>query len=503
MNTQRVGVTAWRGTVTKDNHLYGIFRSKPQMASEIMTVLMSSMHLPTLDTYLSSIPVKEYDDDSELFWDVIGSSRRNIPLVEARRMDGTVVTKDSANVGVNFEPFYLVFATDWFADGEVIWGNMNETYPIIVKEQPRNEGTNVVYLCEPFGAHLGGGIPSKRLLAGERFSVGYAPVERNLSRQVGDVRFTSPVSMSSEWQSVRIHTRVGGKDLGKLLCCKIPVSKEVNGKVVSTTVDRWIHNVTWELEKQWSEYKNNSLERGVSTRFENGEYSNFGKSGLPNQQGMGFRQLMSLGNVQYYPKFSLALIEDALMAISAGKIDYKKRKFVIRTGEYGARLISREAKKDVSGWHPIFSGNDPSYFSKGPETNFTNGNAMTITDYQVTRWISSNGLDVSILVDSSKDDLQTNKIMHPLGGPAESYRFDIFYNDDEAEPNFQKCALKGQPELRGYQWGPFHNPFTGEFNNSSASYDEDAADVHYKATQGILLKDPTRVISLIPDLLED
>lgn len=30
------------------------------------------------------------------------------------------------------------------------------------------------------------GIPAERLLAGERFSVEYAPVERELSRQVGD-----------------------------------------------------------------------------------------------------------------------------------------------------------------------------------------------------------------------------------------------------------------------------------------------------------------------------
>lgn len=30
------------------------------------------------------------------------------------------------------------------------------------------------------------GVPSDRLLAGERFSVGFAPVERELSRKVGD-----------------------------------------------------------------------------------------------------------------------------------------------------------------------------------------------------------------------------------------------------------------------------------------------------------------------------
>lgn len=67
----------------------------------------------------------------------------------------------------------------------MVWGNLNEVYPIRIKGEPRFEGTNVVYLCELFGANSKG-IPAERLLAGERFSVGYAPVEADLSRKAGD-----------------------------------------------------------------------------------------------------------------------------------------------------------------------------------------------------------------------------------------------------------------------------------------------------------------------------
>ena len=502
-STQMAGVTAWRGTVTKENHIYGLFRTNPQKASDVMTVLMSSMHLPTLDSYLSKeVPVKEFEDDSELYWDVITSSRRNIPLIEARRANGTpVAAANEGNVGVGFEPFYLVFPTDWFALGEVLWGNFNETYPVIVKEAGHQEGTNTVYLVEPYGINGAQGIPAGRLLAGEKFSWAYAPVESNLSRKVGDVRFSAPIGMHSNWQTVRIQHKIGGKELGKKLAARIPLTKEVNGKLVTKTVDRWMYAVTWKIEETWSEYKNNSLDRGVSTIFENGEVSNFGLSGLPNKQGSGFRQLMEMGNQQYYSKFTMDLLEEALSAVSAGKIDFNQRKFVIRTGEWGAKLISKEAKKDASGWIPMY-GNDPSYYQKGPQTNFTpNGNGVTIADHQVTRWISSNGLDVTIMIDSSKDDIQTNKIMHPAGGTMESRRMDIFYAGSEEEPNVQKCMVRNRPERRGYQWGPFDNPFTGEFNNSSASYDEDSATVHYLATQGILMKDPSGVISLMPNAL--
>lgn len=502
-NNQMVGVTAWKGTVTKDNHLYGLFRTNPQMASDVMTVLMSSMHLPTLDTYLSKeVPVREYEDDSELFWDVVASSRRNIPLVEARTMSGETVTAGNGNIGQNFEPFYLVFPTDWFALGEVLWGELNEVYPMIVKEEGRQEGTNTVYLVEMFGADGAKGIPAEQLLAGRKFSWAYAPVEENFSRKVGDVRFSTPVSMRGDWQRVRLQHKVGGKELGKRLAANIPVSREVNGKTETAIASRWMLAVTWKIEETWNEYKNNALDRGVSTRMENGEYSNFGLSGLANRQGSGFRQQQAAGNQTYYTKFRIGLIEDALYGISAGKLDFSKRKFVIRTGERGAMLFSKEAKKEMSGWIPLYGGtSNVPYIKSGASTDFA-PNGVSVTDLQITKWISSNGLEATIMIDSSKDDLQTNKIMHPLGGPAESYRFDIFYASDEEQPNVQKCMVKNQPELRGYQWGPFANPFTGEMNNASASFDEDAAIVHYKATLGLVIYDPTRCISLIPAILQ-
>lgn len=504
-NTQMVGVTAWRGTVTKDNHLYGLFRSNPQKASDVMTVLMSSMHLPTLDTYLSrEVPTREYEDDTELFWDVVTSSRRNIPLVEARRADGTKVDPNTstANVGVGFEPFYLVFPTDWFALGEVLWGNYNETYPVIVKEPGRAEGTNTVYYVEPYGANGADGIPVERLLAGEKFSWAYAPIEDNFSRKVGDVRFSTPVSMRGDWQRVRLQHKIGGKEIGKRLAANIPVSMNVNGRVENRIATKWMLYTTWKIEETWSEYKNNALDRGVSTRMENGEYSNFGLSGLANRQGSGFREQQAAGKQVYYTKFTMGLLEDALYAVSAGKLDFSKRKFVIRTGERGAILFNKEAKKEMSGWLPLYGGtsNTP-YITKGPSTDFAK-NGVTVADLQVTRWMAANGLEVTIMIDSSKDDMQTNKIMHPAGGTAESYRYDIFYASDEEQPNVQKCVVKGQPEYRGYQWGPFFNPFTGEANNNFASFDEDAAVVHYKATLGIVIYDPTRCISLIPAILQ-
>lgn len=80
-----------------------------------MVQLLAFHRGKTLDTFLNQFPVREFDSDEEYYWDVIGSSRRNIALLEARDEDGVVVTDESPNVGVGTSPFYLVFPEDWFA----------------------------------------------------------------------------------------------------------------------------------------------------------------------------------------------------------------------------------------------------------------------------------------------------------------------------------------------------------------------------------------------------
>lgn len=101
--------------LTSDNHLGSIFQLQPQKATNLMVQLLAAHKGKTLDTFLNQFPVKEFETDDEYYWDVIGSSRRNIPLVEARDENGNVVNADSDNVGVGGSPFYLVFPEDWFA----------------------------------------------------------------------------------------------------------------------------------------------------------------------------------------------------------------------------------------------------------------------------------------------------------------------------------------------------------------------------------------------------
>jgi hypothetical protein len=486
--------SSWKG-LTKDNHLGAIFRAAPQKASNLMVQLLAQKRGRTLDTLLSQFPTREFDTADEYTWDVIGSTRQNIPLIEARDENGSVVTASSGNVGAGTAPFYLVFGKDWFADGEYIVGNLNELYQFRILGDARMEGTNAVYRVELAGGNEDG-VPAERLLAGELFSIEAAFVEAEMSREVGDVRFASPVSMRNEFSHIRIKHKVPGNKLNRKLAVGVPVI--VNNK--KGTTNMWMHYVDYAVETQFADYKNNAMAFGRSNRNSNGEYTNIGKSGNVIKTGAGLYEQMEVANTIYYNTFSLKLIEEALYDLSYGELDLNNRVFLMRTGEKGAIQFHKEILKEVSGWS-MFTLNGDALSVVQKANSPLHQNALK-AGFQFVEYMAPNGVILKIEVDPYYDDPVRNKIQHPLGGPAFSYRYDIMDIGTMDQPNIFKCTVKDEPEYRGYQWGPFRNPFTGEANNPYASFDEDAAVIHKYATFGVCVLDPTRTMSIIPAVLQ-
>lgn len=490
--------TAFKPGVDNKNHLNSLLRRNPQKASDRMVRIQCSCN-KTMASLLNSLPTKTFDTTDEYTWEIIGSSRRNIPLVEARDENGQVVTAASGNVGAGTARFHLVFAEDWFANGEYIVGNLNELYQFRIVKDPTFEGTNTVYEVELAGGNTEG-IPAERLLKGERFSIEAAYVEQGLSRKVGDIRFAAPVSMRNEWSTVRIQHKVSGEMMDQKLEIGIPIVRtDANGKETETVETAWMHWVDWQLEWQFNEYKNNALLFGRSNRNANGEYMNFGVSGTAIKTGAGLFEQMEVFNTEYYNEFSLKKLEDALYKLSQAKnLSFSERNFVMKTGEGGARQFNDAVRNALSGWAAIPTDGNASIVQK--TTSELHENALKV-GYQFTQYLAPNGVKLTVEVDKGYDDDVRNKIPMPGKiGPAFSYRYDIFDLGTMDQPNIFKCAVKNQYDIRGYQWG-LRNPFTGETENGNMSYDEDSAVIHKFSQLGICMLDPTRSMSLIPNVL--
>lgn len=487
--------SGWAPSITKLNHISALYHSCPQKAPVAMVQLMARNFNPSLESMLAQYPTKEFETDDEYTWDIISSSRRNISLVKATDINGRTIEKDGV-AGENYERFYLYFDEEYFFKGEVIHGNLNEVYPLRIVEDPKKEGTMSVCLVELINGSSKG-IPGERLQTGEKFSAEYAPVERELSRRAGGIRFVTPAAMRNEWSTIRMYTKVSGALLDRKVATCIPLVKEVNGKMVKTEDNFWMHHVEYAFEREWSQAKNNVLVYGVSNRNENGEYLNYGDSGEVIRLGDGLMAQMKRGNVNYYTNFSLKAIEETLIDLCAGKLDYADRKFVMRTGSYGAMLFSKAVDNLATGWTQYLSGTKSDVVKK--TSSSLHSNALS-AGYQFVEYLAPMGIVLSVEVDNHLDDPVHNKIKHPHGGCASSYRFDIFDFGPKEQANIFKCAVKGKPEYRGFQWG-LRNPFTGAMNNEHMSYDEDSASMHRMTTTGICVLDPTRTVSFIPAIL--
>ena len=498
----------WKG-MTKDNHLRHfneLFSSDAQSASIHIDRLFSCMHgHPSYETILNDAGIVEFEDDKDIKWKVLSATDRNIPLVEARDEDGVVVTADHGhNVGSNVSSFELVFAEDWFAKGDWIVGNLNEVYQFRILDEARQEGTNWVYRVE-LGAANTQGVPPERLLRGEKFSVEADYVERERSRKVGDVRFAAPLSMRNDWTTIRLHTTVSGKQVLDKIAIELPVlvRSKTTGKCEEKRISRWMDYVDFEFERQFADAKNKALVYGRSNRNENGEYLNIGESGEVIKIGAGLMEQREFGHTEFYNDTSTILkqIENGLERICAnGNLPMSDQVFEVHTGRYGARAFSKAVSQEISGWHPFQFNADQLGVVKRSNSKIHDNSLLA--GYQFTEYIAANNLHIKLVVDPIYDDPVRNKIPHPEGGLAMSYRFDIWDMGTSNERNVVKCRIAGEfgNPARGYQAG-MRNPFTKSNSNNYMSWDADEAAIHKMETFGVIVYDPTRTYSLIPSLL--
>ena len=489
----------WSGLTTK-SHLASVYQLSPQKASNLMTKLLASNYGNTLESMLSKFPTKYFDTDDDFTWDLIGSMERNFPLVEARYKNA-VVTDSDTGVGAGRTTIQLVFEERAFSDVNVIVGEKNELYQLRVLDEPENDGINWIYEVELMGNAVNG-MPGSELVGGKRFSKDFSIVEDTLSIKGGDIYFTSPIALRNEFSSIRMQHKAPGNMKNRRIGTMLAVKDPKSGKIIQQPL--WMQHVEWTFEYQFQQEKNRVLMFARSNRDENGDYHNIGKSGHVLKQGSGIREQMEISNTIYYNEFSLKFLENMLMELSEGKLSMDERHFVLKTGERGAYQFHKAITEDGSGWQALAAS-----------TGFDNTGSQAIqkvssplhsnaysAGFQFVEYLAPNNIKISVEVDAFYDSKVRNKVLHPDGGVAESYRYDILdIGTIDGEPNIQKAMVTGQEEVRGWEAG-LRNPFTGAPNTDLMANSVDGS-VYHKAVFGIgaIVRDPSRTASLIPAIL--
>jgi len=482
----------WAGLST-DNHIGLMFGEQPQMLTKVMNRILSASGVNNLNTVLSRYPIKRLEDERDFTWKLIGAEERNISLLYAYITAGTALTGSDTGVGADGSEFTLVFAERYFTEVNVIVGEKLEVYQLqIVSEERGVDGWHqTVRLLGDNSA----GMPGSELVAGKYFSKDFSPVEDTMSVKGGDIHFTSPIDMRNNFTTLRMEHKVPGKNLGKRMMTAID-GVDSEGKVKTFT--GWMQYVEWQFERQWEQEKARACMYARSNRAADGTYSDLGKSGFYIKQGAGIREQMEVSNTEFYNDFTIELLESLLNDLVEGKADLNDREFLIRTGTRGASQFHKAITELGKGWVDLRGGNHPALI-KGAVSPL-HSNALT-AGFQFTEWLAPNGIKVKLEVDSMYDDKVRNKILHPKGGVAESYRYDILYMGQQAagEANIQRVEHT-EGEFRGYSSG-LRNPFTGERNIKYMGTMEDSATYTRMVSLGTAVLDPTKTATLLPTLL--
>lgn len=106
---------------------------------------------------------------------------------------------------------------------------------------------------------------------------------------------------------------------------------------------------------------------------------------------------MEVANTRYYNTFSLRLLEEALYSLSAAKLDWGERYFLIKTGEYGALQFHKAVLDVVSGWTQFVLDNSSIGVIEKTQSKL-HSNALS-AGFQFVEYKAPNGVRVKIDVD--------------------------------------------------------------------------------------------------------
>jgi hypothetical protein len=476
---------SWSGLTTK-NTLAKIYARSPQKASKLITKIHNTNFGMNLDAYMSDSTLV-LDTDDDYTWQLIGTAKKNLPLVEAR-INGIALTP-ADQAGKGGAEFELVFEEDYFFDEQIIVGHKNEVYPIQIQADPIREGLNWVYRVKLLTGDDDLFVPFEELAAGKRFSKEWTLVEQTLSKKGSGVNYTSPFSMRNAFSFLRKEDKFPGNMKGRPIGTYF---KDSEGNVFKI----WTQYASYQMDMELAQEKAFALVFATANRKVDGTYKDVGKSGYMKVQGAGFRQQMECSNTEYYTEFSIDLINNMLLDVSEGRLPADQRRFVLKCGERGAVQFHKALEDYVHLYTP----------NRDEQRLYTVNSSFAKMGKgyggQFVEYTGPNNVVVALEVDNMYDNKVRNKVYHPDGGVAESYRYDIFdIGTVEGEPNVQKVTVREGDYIMGIEPG-LRNPLTPGNDRNLMSSGVDGWKEHRACYISGKVHDPSKTASLIPDVLE-
>jgi len=465
---------------------------RPQLIDPVITDIYNLTLPGSMKAFVEKFPVMEVDQEEGYYeWMLQGQHEKNLPLVDATDIAGSVsaVASTLTGQGANGAQFYVIFGEDYFDNGDVLRGEM-EDYHLLIKGKD-TVGQGYRYRVELITDNSALSMPAEELEVGRRFSKDYNIQPGTLSYQGTRPNFSSPFRMRNRTSLMRMQYDVAGSMIGKgkneplEFAFKMPdgsvekVWTNYHDFVANYQFDNQFARMCLYGKKNWDS-EDRILNRDEKTRFEIAS-------------GAGLFEQIAPGNVHYYNKYDVDWHVDMLLDMGVGKLERGKRHITIGTGEFGAVEIHKQIQEKALAWTTV-SANAP-LINKTSSGNLGTGNTLGF-GAQFNQYVSYNGVVLNVEIIPFFDDDIRFPLRHPDGkGVVESHRMIAF--DYGGDAGIYRVQPKGAKEAWGYIEG-LRSPYSpsGEGASRNISSALDGYTVVKAKWGGMMVKDPTKIVDL-------
>ncbi|MCK9429253.1 MAG: hypothetical protein M0R17_04565 [Candidatus Omnitrophica bacterium] len=436
-------------------------------------------------------------------WYLENTHAQNYELLgsyEDEAMSRAIGTTAGHRPGANRSEFYLLFQDKPFGVTEIIVGMKPDLYRLWIVDDPKNVGGDRWLYRVQLNSHSETEyIPADEILPGTFWSSDGGLVPETHSYTGSGISFRSHGMLRNTMSQFRLKHKISGN----MFDIK-PMGFFVKGKNNKAEM-LWISNVEYEFLKQARWATASIVMNGHSNVWADGSVGNIDKNGFNAKSGSGFKEQWLVSNKHVWntaPNMDF-LNEIALDAV-VGKIKFDERKMIVKAGEYGLTALSNMVmeKYGANAW----TSSRPWMGDNTGRAYTWNNNEVNVKAGQVMGVATINGIQFAFVIDPGKDDLKRNKIMHPLGGPASSYEYDIMgFGSKDEKANMQIVRRSGETPIWGAEEGirGFYNEAGSFFSPKRLSTAVDASTLHYfEPGIGAIVWDPTKIIRYYPELTQ-
>lgn len=475
----QINVGNWHKGLTQANHLSSFFLTEPALASQVVTRVYNQMNgYKNALSFLTTGTGRTKELDNIVYrWPLMGDSEKAVPISVAQ----STYNDGGSTPGINFTTFRIGLPEKWFALGDVLIPD-DTRYSFRVMEEPYQDGTNFVYVCQLITKDPTAYVPQALLAVGKELSKDFNIVEHDHSRTSGETHYATPFMMENYMSTYRKMYAVSGAAQAKTLVISLmdPQSKKV--------AQTWVKYAEWEFWAQWMDEIERALIYGKGNVRSNGTTNMKGASGNAVYSGAGLEEQIAPGNKRYFTTLTEQVIRDFMDDLSYNGTEDGPRNYVALCGRQFMNLFDQAMKRSVSNFTLV-------------DSKFITGSGQELKlGAQFVQYVGLNGDTITLKECPLYNNVTRNRQLHPqTGKPVESYKATFLnFKQYNGESNVMKVYHKGREMASTYIEG-LCSPF-GMKKNGTSSSPVDGYEFHCLSECGLMLKDPTDAGQLLLDV---